>query len=80
MSDDTARARLLRLCRMTMPSAAGVVLATLGGVVVAHEESRVADPVALATRAARERPPNVRTSALVNDHGSLYLVVFVPTP
>lgn len=59
-----------------MPGAAGVVLATLGGAVVAHEDARVRDPHALAQRAAASRGAD--TSALVAHDGATYLVVFVP--
>lgn len=75
---DDERQHLLRLCRAAMPEATGVVLATLSGAVLAHEVAHVRDPVALATRAARERHPDGQTSALVSHEGGLYLVVFVP--
>ena len=66
---------LLRACRAAMPGAAGVVLSTLSGSVVAHERERVADPAPLAREAAATRGAD--TSALVPRADGLYLVVFV---
>ncbi|HET6404227.1 MAG TPA: hypothetical protein VFH78_06230 [Candidatus Thermoplasmatota archaeon] len=75
MHSDTQRRELLHLCRSVMPTAAGVIVSTLSGSVLAHEP-RVRDPDALAREAAATRAAD--TSALVARDGGLYFVVFVP--
>ena len=74
--DDPHRLDLLRICRAVMPGVSGVVLSTSAGSVVAHEESRVVDPHALAREAISTR--SAETSTLVPYADGLYLVVFVP--
>lgn len=78
MPEDQQRRDLLHICRAVMPGVAGVVLSTLTGTVVAHEETRVADPHALAREAIATR--SAETSTLVPHADGLYLVVFVPAP
>lgn len=78
MQVDLERRNLLQICRAVMPGVAGVVLSTHAGGVVAHEETRVADPHTLAREAAAHR--DAATSTLVPHEGGLYLVVFVPQP
>ena len=78
LTTTTERDHLLQICRSVMPGVAGVVLATLQGGVVAHEQSRVADPHTVASHAIAHRDPAAHTSTLVNHAGDLYLVVFVP--
>ena len=78
MSSVTEHHHLLHLCRAAMPGVSGVVLSTMNGTVLAHEEALVADPARLAAEAVTTHAIGVQTGTLVPHDGGLYLVVFLP--
>lgn len=85
MAQHDERSHLLRVCRAAMPDVAGVVLASVGGRVLAHE-APVRDAASLARRAADQRRASLATnpdaggSALVAGDDGLYLVMFLAPP
>lgn len=73
---------VLSAFRSALPEAAGVILSTPDGRVLAHEQLLGEDPRALAAQAAHQHAATVWTgrpgaSALVEGNAGFYLVVFV---